>query len=65
METADCAAIRAAVRTYPRHVAGRIVQQGGLSALHGAEHKWQLPPHTVRALLAAAETWWRRGQTAV
>lgn len=59
-DDAACAAIRAAVITYPRHVAGRIVQQGGLSLLHGAEHKWRLPPHTVCTLLAAAEAWWRQ-----
>lgn len=54
----DYEKMREILRKYPRHVEGKIIQQGGYSILHNEEHRWLLPPQKVHELLAAANAYW-------
>ena len=58
-EEVDYAEMRRIIEKYPRHIEGKIIQQGGFSILHGTAHKWNLPPQKVHELLAAAERYWK------
>ena len=53
------ASMCATLKAYPRHVAGRIIQQGGVTFLRDDVHRWYLPPEQVRTLLTAAERYWK------
>lgn len=58
MSQADYVAMQDIISRYPRHVEGRIIQQGGVTFLRDNVHRWFLPPETLRTLLAAAERYW-------
>lgn len=55
----DYAKMQEILEKYPRHIDGKIIQQGGFSILHVTEHRWYLPPEKVHALLQAAERYWK------
>ena len=54
------AEMRRILKTYPRHIEGKVIQQGGFSILHETAHKWKLPPEKVHDLLKAADLYWKQ-----